>query len=414
MLRLEIAATGKEILSGRIADSNSAWLAEQLRLAGAEASRLHAVGDEVPALTELLREIASRADLAIVTGGLGSTPDDITARAAAECSGRPLVRDPEALQSVKDFWGSRMGTRMPEEAENQALIPEDSLVLQNPMGSAPGFGLSISGCRIYFLPGVPREMKRMFTDFVLPQTRSRFAEELHPIQTSRMNVFGLSESGVSRRLDDFHLHHPRIELGYRTLFPRIQLCLYAYQTDTSEEEMAQAKQLILERLGANVVSAVDESMPEVIGRLLRERDATLSLAESCTGGLISRRITSVAGSSDYFSLSAVTYSNLAKTSLLGVRESTLENCGAVHEETAQEMAEGMRRLSGSTYALSTTGVAGPGGGTAEKPVGTVCLGLAWPKGSTTRHIQWDSGDRLTNQSFFAECALDLLRRRLSG
>ena len=412
MLRVEIAATGKEILSGRILDSNSAWLAEQMRLAGAEASRLHAVSDELPALTELLREIAPRADLAIVTGGLGSTPDDITARAAAKCSGRPLVLDQEALQSVKDFWGSKMSSRMPEEAANQALIPEESLALQNPIGSAPGFGLSISGCLIYFLPGVPREMKRMFTDSVLPHIRSRFAGELRPIQTNRMNIFGLTESGVSRRLDDFTQLHPRMELGYRSLFPRIQLCLYSYQTETSEEEMAQAKQLILERLGANVVSATDESMPEVIGHLLREREATLSLAESCTGGLISRRITSVAGSSDYFSLSAVTYSNLAKTSLLGVSESTLEKCGAVHQETAQKMAEGMRRLSGSTYALSTTGVAGPGGGTAQKPVGTVCIGLAWPNESTTRHLQWDSRDRLTNQSFFAECAMDLLRRRL--
>jgi nicotinamide-nucleotide amidase len=293
----------------------------------------------------------------------------------------------------------------------QALIPEKSLVLPNPLGTAPGFGLSLNGCLFFFLPGVPREMKRMAEDSLLPRIRSDFETRLRPVLTKRLTIFGLTESGISERLGEFQRLYPSVGLGYRFNFPRIQLGLSADQAQTSQEELDRAKRWVLKKLGTNVVSAADETLADVVGRLLREKGATLSLAESCTGGLLSRRITGVAGSSDYFSLSAVTYSNRSKMEILGVREATLQQHGAVHEETAVEMAEGIRRLAGSTFALSTTGVAGPGGGSPDKPVGTVCIGLASPEDSTSRRIQWDSGDRQANQSFFAECAMDLLRRR---
>ena len=412
MLRVEIAATGNELIRGEIADTNSAWLAEQLRFVGAPASRVHVIGDDASALGEILGEIASRADLALVTGGLGSTPDDVTLRAAAEISGRRLVPEPEAERSLREALRARTGTDMPETAASQALIPEGSLVLPNPLGTAPGFGLSLNCCLLFFLPGVPREMKQMVADSVLPHIQAQYPDRLRPVLTRRMNIFGLTESGISHRLHDLRRLFPQVELSFRFIFPRIQLGLSADQAETSREELERAQGWVLEKLGRNVVSAADESLPEVVGRLLRDKGADLSLAESCTGGLLARRITSVAGSSDYFSLGAVTYSNRAKMELLCVGEATLKQHGAVHEETAREMAEGMRRLAGSTFALSTTGVAGPKGGTPDKPVGTVCLGLASPQGTTSRRIQWDSGDRRANQSFFSECALDLLRRRM--
>lgn len=411
MLRVEIAATGNELISGQIADTNSPWIADQLRIAGARASRIHTVGDEAEAIGDLLREIASRADLALVTGGLGSTADDVTLRAAAQISGRRLVADPEAERSVARAPRDRPDSRLPETAAKQALVPENSLVLANPLGTAAGFGLDLDGCLIFFLPGVPREMKQMLTESVLPRIRDQFADRLRPVRTNRLNIFGLTESGISNRLEEFRRLFPAIGLGFRFLFPRIQLSLSAERTETSKDELERARKWVQKKLGRNVVSASDESMPQVLGRLLREQGATLSLAESCTGGLLSRRITGVAGSSDYFSLSAVTYSNRAKMELLGVSEETLRQYGAVHEETAGEMARGMRRVAGSTFALSTTGVAGPEGGTPDKPVGTVCIGLASPEGTTSRRIQWDSGERRANQSFFAECAMDLLRRR---
>jgi nicotinamide-nucleotide amidase len=411
MLKVEIAATGNELISGQITDTNSSWLAEQLRITGARVDRIHAVGDEIPALGSLLREIASRADLAVVTGGLGSTTDDVTARAAAECSGRKLIADPEAKRSVAGTPRHRPDSRSARTEVEQALIPEKSLVLPNPLGTAPGFGLSLNGCLFFFLPGVPREMKRMAEDSLLPRIRSDFETRLRPVLTKRLTIFGLTESGISERLGEFQRLYPSVGLGYRFNFPRIQLGLSADQAQTSQEELDRAKRWVLKKLGTNVVSAADETLADVVGRLLREKGATLSLAESCTGGLLSRRITGVAGSSDYFSLSAVTYSNRSKMEILGVREATLQQHGAVHEETAVEMAEGIRRLAGSTFALSTTGVAGPGGGSPDKPVGTVCIGLASPEDSTSRRIQWDSGDRQANQSFFAECAMDLLRRR---
>ena len=414
MLNVEIAATGSELIRGQIADTNSVWLAEQLRDIGASANRIHAVGDDIAALKGLFREIASRADLALVTGGLGSTRDDVTLRAAAEQSGRRPVPDPEAERSVRQTLRDRMVSDAAEAAASQALVPKGSLVLPNPVGTAPGFGLSLNGCFFFFLPGVPREMKQMAAESVFPRIRTQFADRLRPVLSCRMNVFGLTESEVSRRLEDLPRLFPGVELGFRFIFPRIQLGLSADEATISREELERAEKWVGKKLGRNLVSASDEALPEVLGRLLRERDAGLSLAESCTGGLMARRITGVAGSSDYFALSAVTYSNRFKQELLGVRETTLERCGAVHEETAGEMAEGIRRMAGSDYALSTTGVAGPGGGTPDKPVGTVCIGLATPEGTTTRRIQWDSGDRQANQSFFAECALDLLRRRLAG
>ena len=411
MLKVEITATGDELISGQITDTNSPWIADQLRIAGARVSRIHAVGDDAHALEDLLRDIASRADLAVVTGGLGSTPDDVTLRAAARISGKQLIADPEAERSVARAPRDLTDSGLPDNRVRQTLVPENSLVLANPLGTAAGFGLSLEGCLILFLPGVPREMHQMLTDSVLPLIRARFPDRLRPVLTQRMNIFGLTESGVSSRLEEFQRLFPAIGLGFRFLFPRIQLSLSADGTETSEDELERARQWVQKKLGRNVVSASDESMSLVLGRLLREKGATLALAESCTGGLISRRITGVAGSSDYFPLSAVTYSNRAKTELLGVSEETLKRCGAVHEETAEEMARGMRRLAGSTYAVSTTGVAGPGGGAPDKPVGTVCIGLASAEGTTSRRVQWDSGERRANQSFFAECAMDLLRRR---
>jgi len=405
MLKVEIAATGNELIKGQIADANSPWIAEQLRIIGANASRIHTVGDEADALGDLLREIASRAHLALITGGLGSTPDDVTLRAVADCSGRRLVSNGEA---------NRSGSVSPRTAPKQALVPEKSTLLPNPLGTAPGFCLSLNGCLFVFLPGVPREMKQMVTDSVLPLIRDQFADRLRPVLTQRLNVFGLTESGISQRLEEFPRLYPTIELGFRFVFPRIHLSLSADQAPTSPEELDRSKRWVLKKLGKNVVSAAEETMPEVLGYLLRENGGSISLAESCTGGLISRRITGVAGSSDYFPLSAVTYSNRTKKELLGVGESTLQQHGAVHEKTAEEMAEGMRRLAESTYALSTTGIAGPGGGTPDKPVGTVCIGLATPEGTESRRVHWDSGDRRANQSFFAECAMDLLRRRLLG
>ena len=414
MLNVEIAATGSELIRGQNADTNSAWLAEQLRYIGASASRIHTVGDDISALKGLFREIASRADLALVTGGLGSTSDDVTVRAAAEQSGRRPVPDPDVERSVHKALRGRMGSGAAEAAASHALVPQGSMVLPNPQGMAPGFCLSLNGCLLFFLPGVPREMKQMTTESVLPRIRAEFADHLRPVLSRRMNVFGLSESDVSRRLEEFSQLFPGVELSFRLVFPRIQLGLYADESKVSREELERAEKWAGKKLGRNVVSASDESLPQVLGRLLRESDASLSLAESCTGGLLSRRITGVAGSSDYFSLSAVTYSNRAKMELLGVNEKTLQQYGAVHEETAGEMAQGMRRVAGSTFALSTTGVAGPDGGTPDKPVGTVCIGLATPEETTAKRIQWDSGERQANQSFFAECALDLLRRRLAG
>ncbi len=414
-MKAEILATGDEIRSGTLVDSNSAVIAERLEENGIEVVRHTSVGDDLDGLVKILGEISGRAHTAVVTGGLGPTTDDRSAEAAARAAGIELALNQEALANVKAFFKS---FKRPMTASNrkQAYLPAGARVLYNPVGTAPGFALDIGQCRFFFLPGVPYEMKRMLADQVVPDLLAMQGGRVMHNRVRTISTFGLPESLAGEKVAGVEAAFDNISLGLRANFPQIQVKLYSRDTDAQrlEQRLAAAAEWVVRQLGDHVISDKGDGMAAVIAQQLLARSATLALAESCTGGLVANWLTHVPGSSAFFLFSGVTYANQAKIDMLGVRRSTLEVHGAVHEQTALEMAEGARRVAGSTYGLSTSGIAGPDGGSDEKPVGTVCIGLAGPERSVARRLFFPFGKRLMNKKIFAMAALDMLRRELFG
>ncbi len=413
MMIAEILATGDEIRTGALVDSNSAYVAELLEQHGVVVARHQSIGDELTPLSQMFIEIGSRADIAIVTGGLGPTVDDRTAEAAAQAAGVELDMDQRAWDDIARFFKER-GRPASDTNRKQAMIPRGGKTLYNPVGTAPGFSLKIDRCTFFCLPGVPYEMKRMFSDQVLPAIEQMLGGERRFSMVHTLSTFGLPESVVGEKVLPITGEFPDITLGLRAKFPEIQVKFYLQTTDEDKgrEILDQADQWASERLGRHVFSHSGRTMADEVGRLLLANDASLSVAESCTGGLIGNWLTNTAGSSGYFRLSAVTYHNDAKIDVLGVSKQTLADHGAVHEETARQMAEGARRVGASQYGLATTGIAGPDGGSDEKPVGTICIGLAGPDQSYAKRYHFKFGRRLMNKRIFAMAALNMLRRHL--
>ncbi|WP_373501167.1 competence/damage-inducible protein A [Desulfococcus sp.] len=411
----EVVATGDEIRTGALVDTNSAWLSRKIEAMGITVSRHACVGDDPAAITGVLTEIGDRADIAVVTGGLGPTGDDLTCEAAARAAGVSLELNAGVLDMIRNYFAGRK-LPMPDSNRKQALLPRGAAVLENPVGTAPGFSLTIGRCRFWFMPGVPFEMKRMFRDQVRPIIDGMMGPNRRAHLNRTLSVFGLTESATEDRLRGLEQAFPGIKLGLRAKFPEIQVKLYGAGSDREalSNQMRAVEAWIAHRLGDRIFSMDGESMAAVVGRLLRHRKATLALAESCTGGLIANWMTDVPGSSDYFLLSAVTYANDAKSAVLGVSPGTIIRHGAVSVETATAMATGVRRIAGATYGLSVSGIAGPGGGTAEKPVGTVCIALAGPVATNGTQVRLNFASRDMNKSMFAMKAMDLLRRELMG
>ena len=408
----EILATGDEIRSGALVDSNSAYIAEEIEALGIKITRHHCVGDDENELTTILLELAERADIIVVTGGLGPTLDDLSREAAARAAGVSLEQNDKVLKKIETFFISRQKT-MSENNAKQALFPQGATILENPIGTAPGFSLKIGRGTFFFLPGVPAEMRKMLKQQVVPRIQLNLKESYH-YKTATISTFGLGESALEEKLSEFPDLFPGIKLGFRASFPEVQIKFYLKNSNEQAlvKEQEEATKWIKEKLGNKIVSLTGQSMAAVIGDLLIQQKATLAVAESCTGGLIADWLTDRPGSSGYFLLSAVTYANEAKERVLGVEHTTLEKFGAVHEETAKAMASGVRKISGATYAIATTGIAGPSGGSPEKPVGTVYLGLAGPSGSRSQHFFSAFGKRRLNKKIFAIQALNLLRLEL--
>lgn len=407
-MKAEIISTGNELVTGSVADTNTATIAGLLNWYGIAVSRSTTVGDDMDALSDLFSEASRRADLVLVTGGLGPTVDDLTANAASRAAEVPLELNREALDSVKQFFENRQ-IPMPKENEKQAMLPSSAMMIDNSHGTAPGFSMNINHARFYFLPGVPSEMRYMMERSILEEIASRFECRKRP--QAKVTLFGVPESRADAMLKGFDERFPGIGLGFRADFPMIEVKL-SCEEDAGEIDLAAARDHVVSVFSDKTVSKNGLSMEEEAARLLAEGGNTLAAAESCTGGLVADMLTNVPGSSGFFLASAVTYSNEVKIEVLGVNRDTIVRFGAVHEQTAQEMAENARRLSGADYGISTSGIAGPSGGTAEKPVGTVCIGLAGPTGSTARRFRLDYKDRLKNKRMFAHLALNMLRKEL--
>ena len=410
-----LLATGDEIRTGAIIDTNSAYIAEKLEMQGVAVYGHVCVGDRRADIRETLATISRQAAVAVVTGGLGPTADDRTAEAAAEALGVGLHLDPDALKNVTR-WFEQRGLPMSTANRKQALLPEGAVCLPNPVGTAPGFALTIADCRFFFLPGVPREMKVMLDRHVLPALAERMTDKRAVRQIRVVSTFGLPESAVGEKVRDIEDQFEDLRVGLRVVFPEIHVRLYGSGEDETEvrRTLAAAAHAVQTRLGRRVLSTSGAEMAAVVGELLLARKAALAVAESCTGGLVAKQLTDVPGSSGFFVFSGVTYANDAKVRVLGVDQATLDDVGAVHEDTAVEMAEGARRVAAADFAASTTGIAGPDGGTADKPVGTVCIGLATLDGVRAWRYVYPFGDRDLNRRIFAAMALDRLRQYLQG
>jgi nicotinamide-nucleotide amidase len=412
-MNIEILITGNEIRSGAVIDKNSVHIAKKLEEAGFNVMRHSCVGDSIDDLVLVLQEIGSRSDVALVTGGLGPTPDDLTAQAAAISVGVDLVLDLPALRRIEDYFKAR-NRIMPDSNKKQAMLPRGAKIILNPVGTAPGFMLKIDRCLFFFLPGVPFEMQRMLSDTVLAQLEKLRGNVCEYSMTKTISTFGLTESATAERVSGISGMFPEINFGFRAKFPEIQIKLYGRgkNKEAIHHRMNKASAAIIEEIGDNVFSEDESPMEAVVGRLLLKQNAKIAVAESCTGGLISHLLTNVPGSSNYFLFSGVTYSNEAKQKVLGVSSETLEHYGAVHENTAKEMAAGVRRIAASDYGLATSGIAGPDGGTDEKPVGTVCIGIATRRSTKGFRFLFPFNNRWRNKKIFAMKSLDILRRHL--
>lgn len=405
--RAFIISQGEELLTGQTLDTNAHFLCEQLTALGLRVLGAATAGDRLTDIAEVLTRACERADVVLCTGGLGPTGDDLTAEAAAAAFERPVELNAEAMAMVEQRYRAA-GRPMASSNRRQAMLPTGCFVLDNPVGTAPGFGLTAAGARLYCLPGVPFEMRRMWSASVVPDLRS--ALDLRPPQRALFRVLGRGESQLQDLLQDLPERYPGIELGFRTRMPENQVKLVA---DPGVPGMAEASDAIRARLGSDLFSEdPDEELAGAVGRLLVARGERLALAESCTGGWVSHLVVSEPGSSRWFERGWVTYSNDAKVGDLGVPASTLAEHGAVAEATALAMAEGARDRSGAHWAVAITGIAGPTGGTPDKPVGTICFGVVGPGVQRSKRLQLPARGRTPTRRFSAFIALDLLRRQI--
>ena len=411
-MKIELIATGEELLDGRVVNSNTRDISAMIAEEGWSVARATTVGDDPEHLLRVFTEVAARADVAIMTGGLGPTDDDRTAEVVAAMAGVGLVLVPEALAQIEAFF-QKLRRPMADSNKKQAHLPDGAILLQNHYGTAPGFLMKAQGCHFLALPGVPSEMRGMMKDHVLPRLREWGREEWNPPLYRRFKSFGTGESQIASLLKDLYPLSPGLDIGYRAKFPEVHLTLRYQGTDrgAGEKALEDLAAAVEERCARYIYGRGEVTFVEALGDLLRAQGKTLALAESCTGGLIAQKITAFAGVSDFFLMSAVTYSNHAKQALLGVTQESLEAGGAVSERVAREMAEGALRVSGAGVAVSVTGIAGPGGATPEKPVGTVHIAVADAEETTHRQYCF-AGGRERVQVLTAYAALALVRRRL--
>jgi nicotinamide-nucleotide amidase len=414
-MRAVVISTGDELTTGRTLDTNAHFIADQLVAVGVDVAAMLVVGDYPERIAWAWQTALEQADLIICTGGLGPTADDLTTETVARVAGQPLRMDQAVGDRIRQMFAA-MGRVMPENNLKQALFPAGATIIPNALGTAPGFRLEIATghgpCRCIVLPGVPREMKAMLAEQVLPWLRA-LGSGGDEYRSHTFQTFGISESALDELVAGA-IDPAEARVAFRAAFPQISLRATVHAPPGEvDDRLTAAAATLRERLGPYCYGEGNVTMEAVVGELLRSAGATIGVAESCSGGLIGHRLTDVPGSSAYFLGDVVAYSNALKQSLLGVSAATLERHGAVSCETAEEMARGIRRVVGATIGLSTTGIAGPDGGTPDKPLGTVCIAIDSPAGTRSRRYQlW--GNREWVKLLTSQIALDWVRRTQLG
>jgi nicotinamide-nucleotide amidase len=414
----EVLTIGDELLRGEIVDSNKSLLSERLLDLDIE-TRFHvSVRDDPSDMRDAFRRAAERSDVVLVSGGLGPTRDDLTMQVLAETFGRKLVLHQPSLDAIRAFFRS-FGREMAEINAKQAYFPEGAEILPNPIGTAPGAMLEEGDALFFCMPGVPRELRRMLEEQVLPRVGERCVAARQgvggAVRATLLRTFGIGESSLDEMLRAVSLE-PGVDLGFRTAFPENYVRIVARGATKSEAgtKLERARAALRAKLGPLCYGeGEEETLERVVGRLLAQRGRTVAVAESCTGGLIGERFTSVPGSSAWFLGGVIAYSNEAKVALLGVPAEVIAREGAVSEAVARSMAEGARRRLGADLAVAATGISGPDGGTPEKPVGLVYVGLASEAGAQARDLFFPF-DRLRHRAATAHTALEWIRRTLLG
>lgn len=409
-MRIEILTTGDELMSGLTKDGNFQWAGQNLASLGFDVTFHTTVGDDIEILSSAFDIAKNRADAVIVTGGLGPTPDDLTIEVAAQFFGADLELNQPALDMMKERF-RKIGREVSETNMKQVYLPEGSTVLLNKWGTAPGFSYEIENSLFFFLPGVPKEFRAMMEEYIIPELLRR-NPEMKKSCMRLVKTFGLPESEVAQKLEG--IEREGVKLGYRAHFREIHLRVSSFADNSIAAEglMEEFLEEINSRLGSYVFTTDGMMLEEVVGELLKQNNFTLAAAESCTGGLLSHRITNTSGSSSYFLEGVVSYSNEAKSNILGVPMDLIETHGAVSAPVVEAMAKGVRNISGSDLGIGISGIAGPGGGTVEKPVGTVYIGMdtKW-EGTISRKFQFH-GTREEIKLITVLYALDMIRQSL--
>lgn len=413
-MNAEIITIGTELLLGEIVDTNSAFLAETLATCGVNVYYKSTVGDNMSRMVNVIKQAWERSDLVITSGGLGPTSDDLTKEAVAAALGLEMVFDDEAWAMVQARYMHRH-TKMAANNRRQAMIPKGARLIPNSWGTAPGIIYESGSKAIVCLPGVPRELVGMMQEVVVPFIREKLARQGEIITSRTIRFIGIGESNLEEELSDLieQQTNPTIALYPGLGEVRVRLTARASSLQAAQDLIAPIEAAIKARAGEFIYGYDDDSLEAVVGRLLLERKLTISVAESCTGGLVSHRLTNVPGSSGYYMQGAVTYSNDAKHEVLGVPYETLQRYGAVSYQTAAAMAEGVRRWAKTDLGVGITGIAGPGGGTATKPVGLVYAAISGPKGTKTQKFHF-SGDRLQVKERTSSYVLNMIRLYVLG
>ena len=409
----EILSVGTELLLGRVVNTDTTAVARALSDLGIDLLRTEVVGDNDARLFATVRAALERSTLLITTGGLGPTGDDITKETVARAAGLPLEMHEESLRKIESYF---KGRPMDENQKKQAMLPAGCTVFENHHGTAPGCAFTAdTGCTVIMLPGPPSELVPMLQESVVPFLAGRSGAV---IVTHDLHVYGQGEGHVAALIDDLmYGANPTVATYAKDGEMFVRVAAKAANTAEADALCAPMLREVTRRIGEEFIYSLDvDSLEETVVRALGEKHMTIATAESCTGGLLAKRITDIPGSSDVFEMGAVTYANRIKEMVLGVRPETLERFGAVSEETAREMAEGIRRAAGSDIGIGITGVAGPGGGTKEKPVGLVYIAMSTPQGTWTykKTTGTRTRDRSWNRHTAASFALDMVRRYLQG
>ena len=413
-MKAYLISIGDELLIGQTINTNASFIAEKLTDLNISVIKISVIGDDAESITKEIAEAEKNANVIIITGGLGPTHDDVTLKTIADYFNTELILNKDVLNDISDFFRKR-GRELNKINENQALVPKIAKPIRNRKGTAPGSWIERNNKIFISMPGVPQEMKGMMDDFVIPKLLEIIESKSKVILKKTLLTTGIPESNLFLALGDLDeiLEGAKLALLPNQLGVKMRLTVTSDSKEEAEEKLFIIEQRIRLKVGRYIYGKENETLEEVVGRLLSERGLTIATAESCTGGLIASRLTNISGSSKYFQRGFVTYSNGAKVENLKVNEDTIQKCGAVSIEVVRQMAEGVKAVSGTDIGIAVTGILGPTGGTAEKPVGLVYIGLCDDKICTAKKYMFGD-DRLLNKDRVSQAALEMLRRYLLG